>query len=340
MSDQDADRKQGIETLLSERKKFETWLAQLEAKRASAASHVFDRVFADYTKRLEDVRTRLLAEADALKSLVGDLETRLGKEQDKVNKKTDERAEAELRALVGEFSEKEWNSTKSKLDASISDLRARFDSTERELADLKGLLASVAGAPAPARPSMLVAADSVVAADLDEAAERSAPPAAEKAPEPPPAPPVPEPVMEPEQPKVAAKAAEAKPAVESKPAEPPPRKSTPFDELAFLRSVAGTPSRPSGTAAVPPPRAVPTMPEPPLITEPEPIAESEPEVVAETPPRPRTSSTANVETDSPLGAPTPRTSQAIRSLKCQECGTLNFPTEWYCERCGGELAAF
>ena len=28
-----------------------------------------------------------------------------------------------------------------------------------------------------------------------------------------------------------------------------------------------------------------------------------------------------------------------KTLKCQECGTLNYPTEWYCERCGGELAA-
>ena len=28
-----------------------------------------------------------------------------------------------------------------------------------------------------------------------------------------------------------------------------------------------------------------------------------------------------------------------KTLKCQECGAMNFPTEWYCERCGGELAA-
>lgn len=27
-----------------------------------------------------------------------------------------------------------------------------------------------------------------------------------------------------------------------------------------------------------------------------------------------------------------------KTLKCSECGTLNRPTEWYCERCGGELA--
>jgi uncharacterized OB-fold protein len=31
--------------------------------------------------------------------------------------------------------------------------------------------------------------------------------------------------------------------------------------------------------------------------------------------------------------------EATKSLKCSECGTMNYPTEWYCERCGGELAA-
>jgi hypothetical protein len=45
------------------------------------------------------------------------------------------------------------------------------------------------------------------------------------------------------------------------------------------------------------------------------------------------------ETPSPLGRPTPRTSKAIKTLKCAECGSMNYPTEWYCERCGGELAA-
>ena len=29
-----------------------------------------------------------------------------------------------------------------------------------------------------------------------------------------------------------------------------------------------------------------------------------------------------------------------KTLRCTECGTMNLPTEWYCERCGGELAAF
>jgi hypothetical protein len=31
--------------------------------------------------------------------------------------------------------------------------------------------------------------------------------------------------------------------------------------------------------------------------------------------------------------------EQAKTLKCQECGTMNYPTEWYCERCGAELAA-
>lgn len=30
--------------------------------------------------------------------------------------------------------------------------------------------------------------------------------------------------------------------------------------------------------------------------------------------------------------------EAEKTLKCSECGAMNFPTEWYCEKCGAELA--
>ena len=26
-----------------------------------------------------------------------------------------------------------------------------------------------------------------------------------------------------------------------------------------------------------------------------------------------------------------------KTLRCNECQTLNYPSEWYCEKCGGEL---
>ncbi|MGH7644880.1 MAG: hypothetical protein ACREMR_04770 [Gemmatimonadales bacterium] len=33
------------------------------------------------------------------------------------------------------------------------------------------------------------------------------------------------------------------------------------------------------------------------------------------------------------------TAEPARTLQCKECGSMNLPTEWYCEQCGSELAA-
>jgi hypothetical protein len=43
---------------------------------------------------------------------------------------------------------------------------------------------------------------------------------------------------------------------------------------------------------------------------------------------------------SPSAPSKPAGGDAQKTLRCTECGTMNLPTEWYCERCGGELAAF
>jgi hypothetical protein len=41
----------------------------------------------------------------------------------------------------------------------------------------------------------------------------------------------------------------------------------------------------------------------------------------------------------PASSSTPAEAEERRTLKCRECGTMNLPTEWYCEQCGAELAA-
>jgi outer membrane biosynthesis protein TonB len=322
-------RKADIDALLDERKKFESWLAQLEQKRGSTAPHVFSRVHDDYAKRLDDVRGRLAAEADGIRALVAELEEKLEAEQRAMTAKTDERAELELRAAVGEFSEKEWNQTRGKLDGAIAAIGERFDAAEQDLVAMRETLASVSGPHTPARASAatpmpepepepepepaldagLVPVESLAPEPVEvepEVAEEAAPDLVAEAPAPAPEP-------EPEPAPVAELAPQPEPESAPEPAaEPPsePRAKTPFDELAFLRQVAGTPT---GMKSVPEGRRDSTP---------------APRASVPTPPR------------APLGSPTPRTSQAIRSLKCQECGTLNFPTEWYCEKCGGELAAF
>jgi hypothetical protein len=129
------------------------------------------------------------------------------------------------------------------------------------------------------------------------------------APAPPPAPPQEE-VIErspapPPPPPRAEPVAEA-PAARAAP-RPAPRAPEPaVDELAFLKSVADEPKPAAGRrsnpgAAPQASRAVETAPAPAAAGK--------------------------------VGAP-----GVAKTLKCAECGTLNRPTEWYCERCGAELA--
>src|SRR5881396_2059025 len=86
---------------------------------------------------------------------------------------------------------------------------------------------------------------------------------------------------------------------------PPPKsekRKTPMDELAFLKSV----------------------------TEDDKNA-----------PSPRRASGAQYQIDenaTPV-APEDEDAPVEKTLKCRECGTMNLATEWYCENCGGELAA-
>jgi hypothetical protein len=85
------------------------------------------------------------------------------------------------------------------------------------------------------------------------------------------------------------------------------------DELAFLKSVsdeepARPPRRPSNPGLVAPAAAASPRPAPPVA--------------------PAASATGAAKVASGVA----------KTLKCGECGTLNRPTEWYCERCGAELA--
>jgi hypothetical protein len=84
-----------------------------------------------------------------------------------------------------------------------------------------------------------------------------------------------------------------------KPAE---RRKTPFDELAFLKSVTDdTKSAPS--------------------------------------PQRASGERYQVDDSATLEAPENENAPVEKTLKCRECGTMNLATEWYCENCGGELAA-
>lgn len=118
-----------------------------------------------------------------------------------------------------------------------------------------------------------------------------------------------------------------------------PRTSRDFDELEFLKSVVGTatpaatpvPTRstptssprstPSSAPAAAAPARAPTAPAAPAVNTPPPQ-----------PPAPE------APADGPLALRPSGGMEQPKTLKCAECGSMNYPSEWYCERCGAELA--
>jgi hypothetical protein len=336
-----------IAALLQERQRYEQWLAALESRRATTPSHVYARVHTDYESRLAHVLDELGGRSAELRQVVDDLTERVTALQSEENTHRDQRAEAELRAAVGEYSPDQWREVSQGTEADIARVAARRAEAASELAQVQQLL-NMATATARRPDSAATAGGSAPSAAVGAAAT--------------------------------AKQAGADPGSPRASAGASDRGEAPtFDELAFLHSVVepkaghggaggrtgaadGPPARPSGPASAPAPRAktpaaaaaaasaaaaaataaataAPARAAPPPSGRPATPADSRAagtagaEAAADAPRR--------VSTDSD-GVPVflrDVPSEQIKTLKCAECGNMNYPTEWYCERCGGELAA-
>ena len=62
-------------------------------------------------------------------------------------------------------------------------------------------------------------------------------------------------------------------------------------------------------------------------------------IVTTTTPLPETAVPSPAPSQPAAAKPGTQPPTANKTLKCADCGTLNRATEWYCERCGSELAA-
>ena len=342
-----------VESLMAERRKYEQWLAALEARRATTPERVFNRVHADYHDRLDAVIEQLKEHTEGLRAELASLTLRLTAVDEEQQQRYDERAEAELRAHVGELSGEAWDQIAHEADRSIEALTAKHTELERERSKTRELLteaerpspargaATIAAAPAAPVPAAVASRPAPAAAPpapAAAAARTAAPSAAAEvprvAPAPRPAPSVAEPPAAPPPPVVAAEARVVEPTMatpEVVDADVTPRPTQradasrlsgeingAFDELAFLKSVAeeerkpapGRRSNPGAGAPVQASRAV------------------------ETPAAP---SSAKAGAFAPAAMDPKREND--KTLKCAECGAMNYPTEWYCESCGGELSA-
>jgi len=280
MAEKDPVSLDALNGLLKERQRYEEWLAALDDKRANTSASVYQRVQADYQSRLREVSGKLAERAGELRENIDALTLRLEDVSRQESQQREARQEAELRAAVGEYTDKQWKEIGGAWDKELARLVKEKAALDAQLTELNRIFAlsvkeKQAGAIAAGR------------ANSEDGAR------------PPISPVVPRPAIS--QPPPVNPPARPEPPVATRPqqSQPPstPNNRSPFDEFPVLRPGSG-----SGSGA-PPSTAVAT---PPSV--------------------PKTGGTQD-----------PRSEQH-KTLKCPECGAANYPTEWYCERCGGELA--
>jgi hypothetical protein len=365
-SAEDASPVSAVGALMEERRRYEAWLSALEARRAETPKHVFTRVHADYTSRLESVIERLVAHTDGLRAELTTLTTRIASLDEQQHRARDERAEAELRAHVGELTENAWKEMLAASDALIASLAAQHAAAEEDLRRTRELLADAERPPTPVPPPAQVTTASPKPGGTAETAATAARMAPQQvAPET--AAPMPDSALggahvPDAEPPIAEQGA---PANGRSAAEPKPGDAS-FDELAFLQSVvdvanggqpaaaprpapkpvpAPAPVRPTGSALAAQPPAAPQRREPFTARKPEPRPEDRIQKQGEGAApliRPKqgggSSLAANISGNNPIIL-RDKPSESAKTLKCAECGAMNYPTEWYCERCGAELAS-
>jgi hypothetical protein len=349
MKKPDSPQLEALEALLAEKRKHEGYLAKLEARRAGTPENVFARLRDEYQMKLMDAQVRAHAEAEELENGLEVDQAAVAEVESRLAALEEERVEGELREAVGELDSKDWQQRLIALNAGISmaikEREALTSSAERVralLAEARGEPAMQQGAPIPEpvsvkpAPRTSAAAPIANAPNFDELAflnsvvgRTSSPvvPIAQSPTAVPPAPRVSVPVASiTESPSVQEPTSAPKP--ESASAPEPEHFSAP--QLAL-----GTTAAP----LVPEPVSAP-IPVAPIV----PIASPAPMLSGSMPNAsiPAELEPVDSEDEGPpsvLGRPTARSSQVIKTLKCSECGSMNYPTEWYCERCGGELAA-
>src|SRR5437763_4596563 len=263
--------------LLKERQRYEEWLNALEQKRANTSESVFSRVQGDYQTRLREVSSKLAEHASELRDSIETLSTRLEEISRQEHQQREARQEAELRAAVGEYTEKQWREIGGAWDKELARLVKEKNAIDSQLTELNRIFA-------------LSVKEKQAAAILNRTGSEDG----SRAPISPvvPRPAIPEPptLNPPSRVEQTVGQRTQTPA----PATPGPR--SPFDQFPVLRPGTGTVSPPSSAAVATPPSV------------------------------PKSGGTHD-----------PRSEQH-KTLKCPECGAANYPTEWYCERCGGELA--
>src|SRR2546423_12258284 len=127
--------------LLKERQRYEEWLNALEQKRANTSESVFSRVQGDYQTGLREVSSKLAEHASELRDSIETLSTRLEEISRQEHQQREARQEAELRAAVGEYTDKQWKEIGGAWGKELARLGKEKNAVDSQLTELNRIFA-------------------------------------------------------------------------------------------------------------------------------------------------------------------------------------------------------
>ena len=301
MADTDSPLAQ-VDHLLQQREQYEQWLARLDGTGSKAPDAVRQKVRADYQARLDAVLVELRSHVSSVEVALSGHNESLASLEARQADIQERLAEAEIRHAVGEYTDDEWGAVGAEAEAALDEIGRRIGAEQGEITRLSAVLHLVA------KPRRATAGRRRRPSAFRPPC-RSRPPRSRR-------------LLPPRCP--------GAPRFVPKTPGAMPRASTPDAAAAQAGGAGGRTRLPQvgdrGTAdrrGRRRPRRCRTA------------ARCGPSTSAQEPPA------VAVDGDNGEAAPAARPGAAsnAKTLKCGECGTLNRPTEWYCERCGAELAA-
>lgn len=309
-----------LRALIAERQQYEQWISALEAKREGTPEHVFERVQKDYGSRLDRVVGEIKSHAEELQLSISTLSSRLVEVARDEDTRREGLQEAELRAAVGEYEPAQWEQIRSEAEEALSKIAADRQSLDSQLGELRSIQklsemgpgASVAEPEPAAMPEIIRPPATPSAPEVEEAKPAASPPASD----------------------VAVPAAPAS-------REPEPSRAASPEAPASGGHRAGTAAeRAAPEQAAPQPQHSSSPIATPQSQERLPLetVAAAASAAAQAASKPRSTKSPSGGTQAVRSRSEATKPDAAKTLKCPECGTANYPTEWYCERCGGELA--
>lgn len=308
MSEQKSHDNAEIEGLLGTRHQLTGWLERLDVAGSRAPEAVRAKVRADYRARMAQVVGQLGTHADLIASTLDGLRAQSREFGQSRHEELEVRAEAELRHAVGEYSDDEWQLVELESSGKIEGFDqeiARLAGEIFRLEEVQGLIAppekgTPTSAPVPEAEITVTHGTEMPSMPDSEFLRQVESPGLSLVQE---AGSAVTPMPRPEAPRFVPRGGASK-----------PREASPVRTIPFPQT-----SAPAATAA----------PQDELAFLRSVTIDSAP------------ASARSTQNPAPAALDREeRPSQtAAKTLKCGECGSLNRPTEWYCERCGAELAA-